>query len=300
MKPNLTLSIIKYLTILLIPATLLLISCGNEESAKQNDNDPNEKEWLALWDGNNFDDWTPKFANSETGVNYKNRFQHKEQFLSVVYEPQDSFKSNFGHLFYKDKFSHYLLKATYRFVGDQQPNGPAWAFRNNGLMLHCQSPQSMGLPQDFPVCLEMQLLGGNGTDERSTANLCTPGTNVMMHDSLFTPHCVNSTSETFHGDQWVDVEVLVLGDSLIQHIVSDKVVMEYSKPTFGSGSVDGLKPGLYEEGDLISDGYISIQAETHGIDFKSIELLNLCGCMDKKAKNYKSYYVKNDPAACVF
>ncbi len=284
----------------LLFTTLFILACATDQPADHNSNDAQKEEWIALWDGTNFNDWTPKFANHEAGVNYKNRFQHIDSFLSVRYEPQDSFNGHFGHSFYKDKFSHYKLKATYRFVGEQQINGPGWAFRNNGLMLHCQSPQSMGLPQDFPVCLEMQLLGGSGEGERSTANLCTPGTNVMMNDSLFTPHCVNSTSETFHGDQWVDVEVYVFGDSLIQHRVNNKVVMEYSKPTFGDGAVGGLNDGLYQDGDLISEGYISIQAETHGIDFKSIDLLNLCGCMDAKAKNYKSYFVKNDPKSCIY
>jgi hypothetical protein len=278
----------------------LFFSCGSDKTDTRASNDPNQEEWIALWDGQNFNDWTPKFANHEVGINYNNRVQHIDSLLSIRYEPQDTFHGNFGHIFYKDKFSHYRLKATYRFVGKQQANGPGWAFRNNGLMLHCQSPQSMGLPQDFPVCLELQLLGGNGKEERSTANLCTPGTNVVMHDSLFSPHCVNSSSPTFHGDQWVDVEVLVLGDSLFQHIVDGKVVMEYSKPTFGGGAVAGLDESLYKEGNLISEGYISVQAETHPTDFKSISLLNLCGCKDPKAKNYKVYFVKDDPKSCVY
>lgn len=260
--------------------------------------DSTEEEWVAIFDGTNFQDWTPKFAGYESGLNYKDRFLLKDSLLSVRYTPQDSFKGNFGHLFYKENYSYYRLKAKYRFVGDQMPGGPDWAFRNNGLMLHCQPPESMALTQDFPVCLEMQLLGGNGTDERSTGNLCTPGSNVVMGDSLFTPHCVNSSSKTYHGDQWVNVEVLVLGDSLIQHIVEGEVVLEYSKPTAGGGMV--TDDSFAMEGTPIKEGYISIQAETHPIDFESISLLNLCGCMDQKAKNYKSYFVKADNSTCVY
>lgn len=285
-----------FLFFFLLSFILFFTNCTPEEPA----GDPSKEEWTPLFDGSSMDDWTPKFAGYKLGDNFKNRFVFKDNFLSVRYEPTDTFKADFGHLFYKEKFSHYKLQATYRFVGDQQVNGPGWAFRNNGLMLHCQSPESMGLPQDFPMCLEMQLLGGNGTDERSTGNLCTPGTNVMMADTLFTPHCINSSSETFHGDQWVTVDVLVLGDSLIQHIVGGKVVMEYTKPTADSNNVSGDEGSMPNDGTPIKDGYISIQAETHPIDFKSITLLNLCGCMDKKAKNFKSYFVKADNSTCKY
>lgn len=280
---------------LILSVIVLFISCG-----ERNISDPTKEEWISLFDGSSMSDWTPKFAGYELGVNYKDRFVLQDSLLSVRYAEKDTFKGNFGHLYYKNKFSHYQLKATYRFVGEQQVNGPGWAFRNNGLMLHCQDPKSLGLEQDFPISLEMQLLGGNGTDERHNANLCTPGTNVVMNDSLFTPHCVNSVSKTYHGDQWVEAEVLVLGDSLIQHILENKVVMEYKKPTMGGGEISGYLESVYKEGNPIADGYISIQAETHPIDFKSIELLNLCGCTDPKAKNYKSYYVKADTSSCVY
>ena len=262
--------------------------------------DPEQQEWIALFDGGSMDNWTPKFAGYELGVNYNNTFVLKDSLLSVRYDIKDTFKGNFGHLYYNKKFSHYRLKANYRFVGEQMTEGPGWAVRNNGLMLHCQEPSTIGLDQDFPISLELQLLGGDGTHDRTNANLCTPGTNVVMNDSLFTPHCVNSTSTTYHGDQWVEVEALVLGDSLIQHILGGKVVMEYRKPTIGGGSISGYAKSAYVEGAPVKEGYISIQAETHPIDFKSIELLNLTGCMDPKAKNYKSYYVNADNSSCEY
>jgi hypothetical protein len=167
-------------------------------------------------------------------------------------------------------------------------------------MLHCQDAKTIGLEQDFPISLELQLLGGNARDQRTNANLCTPGTNVIMGDTLFTPHCVNSTSKTYHGDQWVEAEALVLGDSLIQHLLEGEVVMEYRKPTMGGGEISGYKEDVYREGEPIKEGYIAIQAETHPIDFKSIKVLDLCGCMDKKAKNYKSYYIKADNSQCTY
>lgn len=282
----------RYMAVLLI--LFLFVACGKQAA------EPNKEDWIALFNGANYEDWTPKFTGNELGVNYKDRFVYKDSLLSVRYAKTDSFKGNFGHLYYKDKFSYYKLRANYRFIGEQMTNGPAWAFRNNGLMLHCQEPATLGLDQDFPISLELQLLGGDGTHERTTANLCTPGTNVVMADSLITEHCINATSKTYHGDQWVTVEALVLGDSLVQHIMEGQVVFEFTSPTIGGGNISGYKESAYREGTPLKEGYISIQAETHPIDFKSIELLNLCGCMDKNAKNYKSYYIKADNTTCIY
>ena len=284
----------------LVPAAALLIMFLLVLSCSEEPKSADQEEWVAMFNGANYDDWTPKFAGYELGVNHNNRFVYQDSLLSVRYAKTDTFKGNFGHLFYKQKFSHYKLRATYRFVGEQMTNGPAWAFRNNGLMLHCQEPATLGLDQDFPISLELQLLGGDGTHERTTANLCTPGTNVVLNDSLFTTHCVNSTSKTYHGDQWVTAEAMVLGDSLVQHIMDGEVVLEFKSPTIGGGNISGYNESAYEEGKPLKEGYISIQAESHPIDFKSIEVLNLCGCMDEKAKNYKSYYVKADNTTCIY
>lgn len=273
---------------------ILLNACGTRAD------ESNKEEWIDLFDGSDIKHWTPKFAGAELGLNLKDRFIVKDSLLSVRYAERDSFQGDFGHLYYNKKFSYYKLKAVYRFVGKQQPGGPEWAVRNNGLMLHCQDPGTLGLGQDFPISLELQLLGGDGTHERTNANLCTPGTNVMLGDTLFTPHCINSNSKTYPGDNWVTVEALVLGDSLIQHILEGQVVMEYRSPTIGGGGISGYEQSAYIEGMPLKEGYISIQAETAPIDFKSIQLLNLCGCMDKDAKNYRSYYIKPDNASCIY
>jgi hypothetical protein len=85
--------------------------------------------------------------------------------------------------------------------------------------------------QDFPISIEVQLLGGLSDGKpRSTANVCTPGTNIVMNGQLHTPHCTNSTSKTYDGDQWVRVEVLVHGDELIRHMIDGQTVLEYTRP----------------------------------------------------------------------
>ncbi|HEX5667431.1 MAG TPA: DUF1080 domain-containing protein, partial [Chitinophagaceae bacterium] len=211
-----------------------------------------------------------------------------------------SFNERFGHIFYKNTYSYYRIRLQYRFVGEQAKNGPGWATRNSGIMVHGQTPESMGKDQDFPVSIEVQLLGGNGKDPRTTCNLCTPGTNVVKDGKLLTQHCLNSNSETYHGDQWVTAEVLVLGDSVVKHFANGKEVLSYEKPQVGGGNVDGQEVKWGSDGLLLTEGTISLQSESHPVEFRKIEILNLKGCMDPKARNYKSYYIKSDPSLCKY
>src|SRR5690349_9507460 len=146
--------------------------------------------WIKLFNGKDLNDWKIKIKDHPLGENFANTFQVSNGTLKVNYDGYENFNEAFGHIFYKEKFSSYLLSLEYRFTGDQVKGGPGWAYRNSGAMIHGQSAESMGLNQDFPISIEVQLLGGNGKDERHTANLCTPGTNVVMKGNLFTDHCV--------------------------------------------------------------------------------------------------------------
>ena len=92
------------------------------------------------------------------------------------------------------------------------PAGRSGPCKNSGVMIHCQSPETMKKDQEFPVSIEVQFLGGNGKDKRPTGNVCTPGTNIVMKDKLITQHCNDSRSKTYHGDEWVTVEVEVHGN----------------------------------------------------------------------------------------
>ena len=259
---------------------------------------PEARDWIQLFNGRDLADWTAKFSKHDLGENFRNTFRAEEGLLKVRYDQWPSFNGEFGHLFYKDAFSYYLLAAEYRFVGDQVTAGPSWAIRNNGLMLHSPNPRTMLRDQDFPIALEIQLLGGLGKGPRTTANLCTPGAHVVMNGQLHTQHCTNSTSQTYDGDQWVRVEVLVHGDELIRHTIDGKTVLEYSKPHIGGGGVSPVDPAVKIDGTPMAGGYISIQAETAPTDFRKIELLNLEGCMDPRASTYRTYFVKSSPSMC--
>lgn len=263
--------IISMMKKLLIPVVLLFVFACN--SANEKDvGEPTEK-WISLFNGKDLNGWTPKFNKYKLGENFNNTFRVKDSMIQVSYEKYDTFDREFGHLFYENKYSHYQLKVEYRFIGEQVENGPGWAYKNSGIMFHCQAPQTMLVNQEFPVCLEAQFLGGNGTDDRPTMNLCTPSTNVFVSDTLTTQHCINSSSNTFHGKEWVTAEILVLGDSLIRHFVNGDLVMEYKNPQIGGGGIPENYP--MPEGSPVSEGYFSLQAESHPVEFKNIELLDL-------------------------
>ena len=97
--------------------------------------DTSRKEWLQLFNGRDLNDWVIKFARHDLGENVNNTFRVENGLLEVRYDKWTAFDREFGHMFYKQPFSYYLLAAEYRFVGEQVAGaGPslAWAKRNNG------------------------------------------------------------------------------------------------------------------------------------------------------------------------
>lgn len=232
---------------------------------------PADEGWISLFNGVDLSGWTPKIAGYELGENFGNTFRVEDGVLKVGYDQYERFDNRFGHLFYKQKFSHYILRLEYRFVGEQTPGGPDWAFRNSGIMIHCQDPSTMAKEQSFPVCIEVQLLGGNGRDERPTGNVCTPGTNIVLAGKLETQHCITSSSPTFHGDQWVTAEVEVHGASRIIHRINGETVLEYEQPQLDPQDPDAQKL-ITGDNLLLSEGYIALQAESHPVEFRNIRI----------------------------
>lgn len=234
---------------------------------------PNDK-WMPLFNGKDLTGWKAKIKGYELGDNYRNTFRVENGVLKVAYDGYDRFDGRFGHLFYKTPFSHYVLRVEYRFVGQQAPGGPGWALRNSGIMIHGQSPESMRKDQDFPVSIEVQLLGGSGSGQRPTANVCTPGTHIVMDGKLITRHCNSSRSKTYHGDQWVTVEVEVHGGKLVKHIIDGETVLEYTEPQLDEQDADART--LTSGSDrLLRAGAISLQSESHPVEFRRVELRKL-------------------------
>lgn len=266
-------------------ASLVLASVCQADSPAAKASD---KDWIQLFNGKDLSDWTIKIAGYEANDNAFNTFRVNDGVLQVRYDEYEKFENQFGHIFSNHgPFSHYIIQVEYRFVGDQVKDGPAWAQRNNGIMYHTQSADSMTFTQWFPTSMEYQLLGGNGTDERTTGNLCTPDTKVVIDGKLREDHCIVSTSDTFHGDQWVTAELEVHGSKVAIHRINGKKVMEYNDLQL-------------DDGTPLEGGFIALQGETHPTDFRSVRLLNLKGCMDSKAKNYQAWYVADDKNSCKY
>lgn len=236
-------------------------------------------QWMQLFNGKDMTGWDMKFTGSDLNVNYNNTVRVEDGIMKMNYDNYKHFTNEFGHIYYNKPYSYYKLVVEYRFVGTQAQGGPSWDVRNSGVMVHSQSAASVHKDQEFPVSLECQLLGGLDSGERTTSNVCTPGTYVEINDKETMEHCINSTSRTYNGDQWVTVEIVVLGDSVIRHIMDGKVVLEYSHPKIGETG-DNIKRYLDANyikmiGTPLKEGYIALQAESAPVQFRKVELLNL-------------------------
>lgn len=260
--------------LLLFVLAIATLSCSAQKKGK----------WQQLFNGKNLDGWTPKISKHEVGENWGNTFRVEDGKMVVRYDQYTDFNEQFGHIFYKTPYSYYLIAVEYRFVGKQCTGGPGWAYKNSGIMIHSPAPSTMLKDQDFPISIEVQLLGGDSTGERTTCNLCTPGTNVEMNGKLFTPHCINSKSKTFRNEEWVRAEVLVLGDSVVKHIVNGDTVLVYQKPQVGGGNVSNFDPAYSKDGQLLKSGYISLQSESHPVEFRKVEIMDLSKEYEKKKR----------------
>ena len=261
----------KITTILLaIISALILAGCASKTSGGKAEN------WQPLFNGKDINDWFVKVYHHETGENYGNTFRVEEGMIKVRYDQYDSFNNRYAHLFYKQPFSHYKLRFEYRLTGEWRKDAPSYTQLNSGVMFHSQDPRSILKEQDWPVSIEFQLLAGLPDGKpRPTGNMCSPGTDVVYQGKIYARHCISSSSKTYPPDQWVKCELIVIGDSLITHIVEGDTVLQYSKPSIGGGVANGFDPKIKVDGTPLKSGFIALQSEGQPVDFRNIELLNL-------------------------
>jgi hypothetical protein len=282
-------------------------SCNNNDGKKE----ISKEDWESLFNGKDLTGWDIKIKDHPLYENYKNTFRIEDSMIRVVYSDYEKFNNQFGHLYTHKPYSYYKLKLQYRFVGDHLADAPEWADRNSGVMLHSQSAQSIDLNQNFPVSLEFQFLCGNGKDTVPTGSVCTPGTFITYEGKLFLGHIKNSNSKTYLKNEWINAEAEVYGDSLIRHIINGDTVLTYTKPMIGEGFVSntsswtwaGITDSLIwitKANTPLKEGHIALQAESQPVDFRRIEILDLVGCTDPKAKNYKTYYIRSDNSQCKY
>ena len=251
-------------------------------------------DWKALFNGRDLDGWVVKLAKHPLGDNYADTFRVENGVIRVMYDKYEEFGDRFGHLFYKQRLSHYVLSLEYRFFGDQAKGGPGYARLNSGVMIHSQAPETILQDQDWPISVEAQFLAGG----RTTMNVCTPGTEIFMRGAMVKDHCTNSTSGVFPNDAWVRVEVEVLGAERVRHFIGEDMVLQYEKPSIGGGVAAGFDPAVKKDGTVLEDGYIGLQAESQPVEFRNIRLLDLSGCMDPASPAYRAYFVHRDDSRC--
>jgi hypothetical protein len=236
---------------------------------------PDAEGWIPLFNGKDLGGWTTKVVGHPLDTDPYKTVRVEDGMIRIDYDNYEGeFDGRFLHLFHVQPFSRYRLRVEYRFHGAQAKGGPGWAWRNSGAMLHCQHPGSMSLHQEFPVSIEGQFLGGDGTNPRTTGNLCTPGTNVVLDGKLDTRHCINSNSKTMHGDQWVTAEFEVDGNGTIRHFINGEQVMEYEQPQLDPTDPDAQ---AIVTGAPLDRGWIALQGESHPVDFRKVDIKPLDG-----------------------
>ncbi len=255
------------LILLLLGGAFTCSPPGDQESFPVGDS-----EWIQLFNGRDLTGWNMKIRGQDLGVDPWETVRVQDGLLTVGYENYDGWQDRFGHLFYQEPFSHYQIRVEYRFVGEQVSGAPAWAFKNNGIMLHSQPPETMLKDQSFPLSIEAQLLGGNGRDDRPTANVCTPGTHVSIDGEQVRDHCITADAPTIHGEEWVTLDLVVRGASSVVHIMDGDTVMAYTDLVIGGATAEEFGEPASNEGQPLAGGYIAIQSESHPIQFRTIRL----------------------------
>jgi hypothetical protein len=239
-------------------------------SKEKNVSGPDNGKWISIFNGKDLDGWTPKVTGYKAGENPFDLFRVENGILRVDYSKYNSFDGRFGHLFYKEKLSSYILHVEYRFTDLFLKDSPAYCYRNSGVMIHSQSAESMDIKQNWPVSLEAQLLGSTDSVKQKTANICTPGTTIFYKGTLTNEHCINSTSKYYFDNEWVNLDIIVHGGKDISFVIDGDIVLSFSHPQIGGM----LLPENYPipAGTLLENGYVALQAEGQNIDFRKVEL----------------------------
>src|SRR5664279_788006 len=257
-------------TILTSAVFFLLFSYNSEGQTKNNTQVQDGGKWISIFNGKNLDGWTPKVTGYKAGENPLDLFRVEDGIIKVDYSKYKRFNGRFGHLFYNQKLSSYILHVEYRFHGELLSDAPAYCYRNSGVMVHSQSAESMDIEQNWPVSIEVQLLGSTDSVKQKTANICTPGTTVFYKGSFTNEHCVSSASKYYFDKDWVNLDIIVHKGKTISMVIDRDTVLVVSKPQIGGF----LLPENYPlpTGTFLEDGYVALQAEGTNIDFRKVDL----------------------------
>ncbi len=254
---------------------MLIVGLGLFSFAQE---DVVQPEWVSVFDGKTLDGWTAKIASYAYGNNFGDTFRVEDGVIKIDYSAyENNFGKRFGALYFGTPLSRYVFRMEYRFVGDMPIDGSeSWALMDGGIQIHSPEPSAMADAQEFPISVEMNLIGDDGTG-RLNGNVCSPSTHVYMDDVLNTTHCIATSKVVSTGNEWTKVEVEVLGNESFKFFVDGVLTSEFQKPILDEDSPLGkaaLEGGLPLE---LSEGYLSLQSNGHAMEFRNLELMDLSG-----------------------
>jgi hypothetical protein len=229
--------------------------------------------WISLFNGKDLGDWTVKIAGHELNDNYRNTFRVEDGLLKVSYQQYDKFGDRFGSLFYKRRFSHYWIRAEYRFVGSLAPGAPRWAYKNSGIQLHSQAPETMRQEQQWPVSVEFDIVGGRFIGSRPTGDVCRNGTHVSIGGVPLEEQCSKVGDVTIRDEEWTTALAEVDGGTRARQIVNGALAVEYTDLTLDDGNADAHRLMSSGADKALTSGYISLQSNGYPIEFRRIEVL---------------------------
>jgi hypothetical protein len=248
---------------------LILFGCAHSGGAQER--------WIQLFDGRTLNGWTPKISGLAVGEDPLRTFSAEGGAIRVSYDHYGgAFGKRFGHLAYRTPYAAYRLRWEYRFSGKWLRDVEPWQQSNSGIMLHGQPPETMTLDQKFPVSVEVQLLGAERAERAPTANLCTPGTHVVINNKLETTHCINSAGPVLANGQWIKAEIEVDRAGNFTHFVEGQPVMRYGGAQLDPADADAA-PLIAARGGVlvVTGGTLYLQSEGHPVEFRNLELLPL-------------------------
>ena len=232
-----------------------------------------EPAWQRIFDGRTLEGWTPKITGRALGEDPLHMFIVQDGAIRVSHANYRAFDGEFGHLFWKRPLGAFRIRFEYRLFGESLLGIKLWQATNSGLMFHSQAPDTIRRDQDFPVSLEMQLLGTPRPTEEPSGNVCTPGTTVVFEGKRDPRHCILANAPLLPAGRWTKAELEVLPSGKITHFIDGKAVLSYSgvelDPDF-----DDAKPLVAAAGGTLklTRGYIALQGEGHPIEFRNIDL----------------------------
>ena len=264
-------------------------------------NDPAKEDWIQLFNGRDLAGWTAKFAKHDLGVNLNDTVPRREWAArgSATTSGRRSTTSS-ATSSTRSRSRPTGLSPSTASSTSSWPAGPGWAQRNNGLMLHAPDPKTMLKDQDFPISHRGAAAGR--PRRRQAADDREP-----LHAGHERRHERPAVHPALRQLDLEDVRRRPVGARRgrgprrrtrpAHRRRSDRARVQQAPDRRRE-----CQPRRSERSRSTARRSPAATSPSRRrpapTDFRKIELLNLEGCTDPKASNYKSYFLKSNPKSC--